>query len=455
MSGPQSPADRCAALEHEIDKLSEEISDCYEEMALLYELTDRLRPSVDVGRVADVVLTALVEALRVRRACLLLAQTGDAPSLTQFASVLFQDGVGPCVTLAHDGRGAVVGDGISAEVLATGAPLIVNDVAADPRFRPYGFPVASLLALPLKGGPSRGGVFGVLNVADRRDGAGFTSGDLKLGATVAGLAGAALENALLVTTLQRMSRELTEANRRILDQQEAMIRAEKLSSLGRMAAGVAHELRNPLAVISGRADMLRMAANGERLPSAARVDRDLGIIREQAHRAVRIVSGLSAYARERPAQLKELEVGKLLLDTVELVRAQLKFEDVEVEVVAPPELPLIRGNEDQIQQVFINLAINAVQAMKRGGRLTMTAHAGPEWITVKVADTGVGIPPEHLGKIFDPFFTTKREGEGTGLGLSIIHAIVDAHGGRIDVTSHIGEGTVFTVEFPIVKGESQ
>ncbi|PYM24017.1 MAG: hypothetical protein DMD78_10270 [Candidatus Rokuibacteriota bacterium] len=454
MSGPPLPADRNAALESEIDKLSEEISDCYEEMALLYELTDRLRPSVDVGRVAEVVLTALVEALRAQRAFLLLAQAGERPSLTQFASVAFEDGVGRRVTRAGDGSGAAITDGISGEVLATGSALIVNDVAADPRFRPYAFPVGSLLALPLKGGPSGDAVFGVLNVADRRDGHGFTSGDLKLGATVAGLAGAALENALLVTSLQRMSRELAEANHRILDQQGAMIRAEKLSCLGRMAAGVAHELRNPLAVISGRAEMLRMAVSGARAHSVEKADRDLTIIGEQAKRAVRIISGLSAFARERPAELKELALGQLLLDTLELVRSQLKFEAVEVETVLPPNLPLIRGNEDQLQQVFVNLAVNAVQAMKGGGRLILTAHGSPEWLTLTVADTGVGIPPEHLSRVFEPFFTTKPEGEGTGLGLSIIHAIVDAHGGRINVTSRIGVGTVFTLEFPALKEEN-
>jgi signal transduction histidine kinase len=455
MSRPLPPADRCAALESEIDKLSEEISDCYEEMALIYEVTDQLRPPIDVGRVAKVVLTALVEALRVRRAFLLLAQAGEPPSLTLFSAVTFEESVGPRLTPAGDGPGVAVSDGISGEVLATGSALIVNDVAADPRFRPYAFPIASLLALPLKGGPSRDGVFGVLNVADRRDGHGFTSGDLKLGATVAGLAGAALENALLVATLQRVSQELTEANHRILDQQGAMIRAEKLSSLGRMAAGVAHELRNPLAVISGRAEILRMATSGGRPPSADRVDSYLAIIHEQAHRAARIVSGLSAYARERPPEMTEVSLGKLLPETVELVHAQLKFEAVEVDVVVPPDLPLIRGNPDQLQQVFINLAINAVQAMKGGGRLTMTAQAGPEWLTVRVADTGIGIPPENLSKVFDPFFSTKPEGEGTGLGLSIIHAIVDSHGGRINVTSRVGIGTVFTLEFPIVRGESR
>ena len=120
MSGPPLPADRNAALESEIDKLSEEISDCYEEMALLYELTDRLRPSVDVGRVAEVVLTALVEALRAQRAFLLLAQAGERPSLTQFASVAFEDGVGRRVTRAGDGSGAAITDGISGEVLARG-----------------------------------------------------------------------------------------------------------------------------------------------------------------------------------------------------------------------------------------------------------------------------------------------------------------------------------------------
>ena len=135
-------------------------------------------------------------------------------------------------------------------------------------------------------------------------------------------------------------------------------------------------------------------------------------------------------------------------------RGGVNVSSIEVETVLPPNLPLIRGNEDQLQQVFVNLAVNAVQAMKGGGRLILTAHGSPEWLTLTVADTGVGIPPEHLSRVFEPFFTTKPEGEGTGLGLSIIHAIVDAHGGRINVTSRIGVGTVFTLEFPALKEEN-
>ncbi len=442
--------DRTAVLEAEIAKLAEELSSSYEELALLHSLTDRLRPFTDADRVARTVLEAVAEALRVRYAFMLLIEGTAVPHHSErFLWVAFTDHAGQRLTHG-DGSSWPARDGITREALDTGRPIIVNDVKADPRFRPYPIPIASMLTVPLKGrGPDGEGTLGALNAANRLDGQGFSAGDLKLVATLAGLAGAALENALLVASLQRTNRELQEANRRILDQQAAMVHAEKLSSLGRMAAGIAHELRNPLAVILGRAQIaLTKLKQGQVIPPD-QLQHTLAKIEEQTQRAERIIQSLSAYAREGTTEMASVNLHDLITDVLELVRPQVKMNQIEVRMDFATDLPPVRGSRDQLLQVFINLVVNAAQAMPEGGSVALSARGLPGGaVRVTVADTGCGIPPENLPKIFDPFFTTKPAGEGTGLGLSIIHGIIEGHGGSIEVASEVGRGTTFTLQFP-------
>ncbi len=446
--------DRTAALEGEIAKLAEELSGSYEELALLHGLTERLRPFMEPEGVARIVLEAVAEALRVRYTFVLLSEdAGRSHRSVRFLWVGFTDRAGQ--RFAHgDGSSWPAYDGITRDALETGRPLIVNDVKADARFRPYPIPITSMLTVPLKGRAHGGeGTLGALNAANRLDGQGFTSGDLKLVATVAGLVGAALENALLVASLQRTNDELQAANRTIVDQQAAMVRAEKLSSLGRMAAGIAHELRNPLMVILGRAQLALKKLAPQSDAAADPLQRVLASIEDEAQRADRIIRSLSLYARDGTTEMTSVNLRGAITDVLELVRPQVKMDQVEVRTDVAADLPPIRGNHDQLLQVFINLIVNAAQAMPQGGEVSLVARKVSEGVVrVTVTDTGCGIPAENLQRIFDPFFTTKPPGEGTGLGLSIIHGIVEGHGGTIEVASEAGKGTTFTLQFPVVSG---
>ena len=446
--------DHATGLEEELAKLAEELSGCYEELALLHGLMDRLRPFTDAQRVVRTVLEMVAEALRVRYAfVLLLDNDGTAWRSSRLLWVESSDGARR--GFVHGRRLRVHAyDGITRHALETGRPLIVNDVTADARFCPYPMPIASMLTVPLKGhDPGGDHTLGALNAANRLDGQDFTSGDLKLLATVAGLAGAALENALLVSSLKRANRELQEANRTIVNQQAAMLQAEKLSSLGRMAAGIAHELRNPLTVILGRVQLALMRAASDQEHDVADVSRTLGYVEQQALRADRIIRSLSTFAREGTTEMGPVDLGTVVTAVLELVRPQVKMDRIEVRTELDPDLPSIRANHDQLLQVFINLIVNASQAMPEGGTVSIAVRAAhPGMVRAIVADTGCGIPPENLARIFDPFFTTKPRGEGTGLGLSIIHGIVESHGGTINVASKPREGTTFTLDFPVPAG---
>ncbi|GAW92509.1 PAS domain-containing sensor histidine kinase [Calderihabitans maritimus] len=222
-------------------------------------------------------------------------------------------------------------------------------------------------------------------------------------------------------------------------------RAETLMVLSEVAAGVAHEVRNPLTTIRGFVQLLQVKLGEENEYS-----KYLQLILAEIDRANKIISEFLVAARPKEAKKQLVDLNKIVTETLLLVESQAILQDVEVTKELSDELPLLELVETQIKQVLLNLTRNALQAMPDGGTLSIITYSQDDWVWIKLRDTGVGMPPEHLNKLFSPFFTTK-EG-GSGLGLTISHRIVKNHGGTIQVESSPGKGTTVTIKLPVTKG---
>jgi len=225
--------------------------------------------------------------------------------------------------------------------------------------------------------------------------------------------------------------------------------ADKLSSIGLLAAGVAHEVNTPLAVISSYAQMLAKQVQNEPQKSSL-----LDKITRQTFRASEIVNNLLNFSRTSGTEFSEVDVNKIILDTLALLEHQFKTSKIRIEKQLHSGVPSISGNAGRLQQVFLNLFLNAKDAMGGGGTLRISTSNG-DGVSVTVSDTGSGIAQEHIHRIYDPFFTTKaaREGQprGTGLGLSVTYGIIQEHAGKIRVESRAGEGTTFYLDFPLLR----
>ncbi len=244
-----------------------------------------------------------------------------------------------------------------------------------------------------------------------------------------------------------------------------LLQADRLSSLGQLAASVAHEINNPVSGVLNLSTLLeRLMASGE-FPSGREAEfrKYLGQISAETARVGRIVTDLLAFSRRSKPQRVPGDLNKLVRSTLRLVGHKLKLTNAETVLALQEDLPLVECDPSQIQQVILNLILNGAQAMqpKGGGNLTVRTRLLPDRENVElcVSDTGEGITPENLAKIFDPFFTTKAEGKGVGLGLAVLYGIVKAHDGEVEVSSRRNEGTSFSVTLPLrarsVSGEQK
>lgn len=236
----------------------------------------------------------------------------------------------------------------------------------------------------------------------------------------------------------------------------AVARADKLSAIGRLAAGVVHEINNPLATISACAEALESRVREGGFAGAAALEdlrEYLALIRSEAFRCKSITNGLLDFSRSRSSKYVLTNLDEVIASAVRLLSHQQQSGNISFHTKSNGNLPPILGDPSQLQQALIALATNAVDAMPDGGTVTISSHSSGNQVLVAVNDTGSGISPENISKIFEPFFTTKEVGRGTGLGLAVCYGILTEHGGTLDVQSTLGEGTTFTISLPAVNSE--
>jgi len=230
--------------------------------------------------------------------------------------------------------------------------------------------------------------------------------------------------------------------------EEQVVTTSKLASIGELAAGVAHEINNPLTSIMGYAQLLLDVQD-----ITPEIKRDLRTIHEESQRMARIVQNLLRFARRYKAEKSHVDINDLIQRTLELRSYELKTSNIVVSTKFAPDLPKILADYNQIQQVILNIVTNAEQAMlgsKRKGKITITTGIAENNVQIRIADNGPGIAPENVGKVFEPFFTTKEAGSGSGLGLSVCHGIIAEHGGNVYAESLFGKGTTFIIDLPVL-----
>ncbi len=340
----------------------------------------------------------------------------------------------------YTGREIPLMAGIIGRVAALGEPMAILDYNAwdgrEDASQPE--PFCAVAAVPLK---IKGQIIGVLTVSDDKDGRAFRSDDVRLLELLAPQVAVFIRNARLYQELQKRM-----AEQKTTEQQ--LIRSARLAAVGEMAAGVAHELNNPLTTASGFVELLL-----DELPDDLPQRADLELVLREAKRARNVVRNLLNFSRPSENVRVHVDINELISEVLTLVQHLVRTSGVELRIQFWDDLQPVLADPNQIKQVLLNLIHNALQAMPHSGVLTVQTRPKrrrrKRWLTVSVEDNGVGIPQENLARIFEPFFSTRPVGSGTGLGLSVSYGIIKEHGGFIEVESTPGEGSCFTIWLPV------
>lgn len=391
-----------------------------ERLEALFSISTEISSTLQLEEVLQRVVAHACRLMEARVASLLLIdKEGDTlrPAATYGASAAY---------LAQPDRG--VGTSLTGEVIRSGLPLSILDVRAQVQYpvselaRQEG--LCSLLSVPLR---TKADIIGVLNVYTGEPRC-FDESDIRLLTLLANQSAIAIENANL--------------HQDEMEARERLRQSEKLAALGKLSAGLAHELRNPLNTVS----MLIYAMNQE-LPAGEPISADLQIVQGELQRMSLLIEQFLEFARPRPPHFQRERIDEIMEETLLLIGPEARSRQVMICKEWDKHPPLVWIDGAQIKQVFLNLLLNAMQAMPNGGRITVRIHVSGGSILTAISDEGPGIPPEVRVNLFQPFFTTKQG--GTGLGLSISQRIMEGHNGRLRITSQPSSGTTVIVRLPL------
>jgi len=425
--------------------------------AVLIEVGTALCGTLRLRELLAVMMERVREVLDAEACSVMLV---DQPSRTLRWEVALGEGAGELRTLS-----VPLGQGISGTVAATGEAIRIEDAQSDPRWigRRYdektGFSTRSILCVPIF---AHERVIGVIQVLNRRGGP-FTSEDQNLLEALAGMGGVAIENARLYENLEEKveerTAELTRTLAELRDTQAQLVQSEKMAALGDLVAGVAHEINTPLGAVASNTDLIRRAVTKakEACADPTQADKTQGFLdkaasmakvsNEACQRINEIVRSLRNFARLDEAERKSADLHEGLDSTLTLVTHLLKNR---ISVHRDyGQLPQVTCYPNQLNQVFLNILVNAAQAIEGPGEITIRTRFLDGSASIEISDTGCGIPPENLRRVFDPGFTTKGVGVGTGLGLAISYRIVENHHGKIEVDSVVGKGSTFRILLPV------
>jgi two-component system NtrC family sensor kinase len=417
-------------------QIAEDLAQRARELAALDNASRALTSSLELKQVLATIIQEIQDLLKADRAAVLLRDaTSDDLVFAAAAGENSEKLIGTRLPISH---------GIAGWVARERQSALVQEAYQDPRFwgsadARTGYLTRSIVAVPIK---YRGAVWGVIEAINKRDGV-FDERDRDMLESLAGSAAIALENA----RLYQAEREQTH---RLKESQTRLIHAEKMSALGRLAASLTHEINNPLQAL--RSGLTLIQAEVTEGTDPAEVVRDLQLIDQEVKRISDLMLRLREFSRPVRLETHPIDLHALLETILNLTGKQMQRHQVRVKIERDPSLPVMMASPDQLTQVFMNLVLNAIDAMPDGGLLTIStvvdrAHADFPVVCIAVTDTGVGIPPEVLPRVFEPFYTSKKD--GTGLGLAISFEIVKSLGGEITVASQPGAGATFTVVLPL------
>lgn len=410
----------------------------------VYESSKAVFASMDQNRIVPVVLEQTKKILRADSAAFI---SSDAQGALRVSAV------SPGMDLScHAGLLKVI-ESSRETLFKAKVPLIVSKEKPEGCLAQSGFNLCQgccLALFPLVTGDQNLGVLVAIRLEQGKYA--FSSADLRYGTILGSQISQALSNANLMGRLEEKVIELQNANQKLEETQQQLIQSEKLAAIGQLAAGVAHELNNPLTGILGFSQLL-LEKNG-----LSKEDReDLEGIHTESRRCRQIIQNLLKFSRRNEPRMEPVSIAAILKQTLDLVRYDIVTSGVDIVQEIQDDACDIFGDPSQIQQVFINVLNNAQQAMENQEkpRLIIQLWSEGKHTFIRFSDNGCGIEPSNLNRIFDPFFTTKPVGKGTGLGLSVSYGIIEAHKGTISVESEVGKGTKMTILFPIYERESR